>query len=440
MDAYINNKLLRLLFVPLTVIIASFYFFPFEFSFAVGANTKMVMAGVGIFLFLCQMVIRRTELNKDLLWVSLWALIVSVCGLFSVLYNRTNDMTYATYIVSMLVWLSAANVVVSFIRGVHGYVSVELICKYLVAVCVFQCVSALLIDRYELIRDMVNTYVAKFASTVSSGNSLDDAGRLYGIGAALDIAGSRFAVVLIMIAYCVIDRDRSYKEIFLLLLCFGFILVVGCMISRTTFVGAALSMFYWMIFWVKFGAVKRKVLFSIIGLFVVSIPIIIYLYNNNVDFHYNFRFAFEGFFNWVENGEWRTASTDTLKSMYIFPEEIKTWLIGDGYFADPIKTDPYYTGVSLTAFYKGIDVGYLRFIYYFGLVGLFAFIIYFCKAASNCINYFPAYKMMFLLILSVNFIVWLKVSTDIFLVFAPFLCISKEENDAYMERLSLRCE
>ena len=212
MDAYIN-KLLRPLFVPLMVIIASFYFFPFEFSFAVGANTKMVMAGGGIFLFLCQMVIRRTELNKDLLWVSLWALIVSVCCLFSVLYNRTNDMTYATYIISMLVWLSAANVVVSFIRGVHGYVSVELICKYLVAVCVFQCVSALLIDRYELIRDMVNTYVAKFASTVSSGNSLDDAGRLYGIGAALDIAGSRFAVVLIMIAYCVINSRQIFHNL-----------------------------------------------------------------------------------------------------------------------------------------------------------------------------------------------------------------------------------
>ena len=28
-------------------------------------------------------------------------------------------------------------------------------------------------------------------------------------------------------------------------------------------------------------------------------------------------------------------------------------------------------------------------------------------------------------------IVWLKVSTDIFLVFAIFLCVSKEENEAY---------
>ena len=35
-----------------------------------------------------------------------------------------------------------------------------------------------------------------------------------------------------------------------------------------------------------------------------------------------------------------------------------------------------------------------------------------------------------------NFIIWLKVSTDIFLVFAPFLMIRKEENEDY-ERLYL---
>ena len=48
--------------------------------------------------------------------------------------------------------------------------------------------------------------------------------------------------------------------------------------------------------------------------------------------------------------------------------------------------------------------------------------------------------MMFFLILAVNMIGWLKVSTDIFLVFALFLCISKEENDAYEERMLQEAE
>ena len=39
--------------------------------------------------------------------------------------------------------------------------------------------------------------------------------------------------------------------------------------------------------------------------------------------------------------------------------------------------------------------------------------------------------MMFMLVLAINMIVWLKVSTDIFLVVAIFLCISKEDNEEY---------
>ena len=60
------------------------------------------------------------------------------------------------------------------------------------------------------------------------------------------------------------------------------------------------------------------------------------------------------------------------------------------------------------------------------------------KTCQVCVKRFWNYRYLFLLILALNFIVWLKVSTDIFLVFAPFLCISKEENDAYVERMELR--
>ena len=79
----------------------------------------------------------------------------------------------------------------------------------------------------------------------------------------------------------------------------------------------------------------------------------------------------------------------------------------------------------------GTDIGYLRFIFYFGMIGLSMFILYFYKVAKACMTRFPKYTTMFGLVLAINMIVWLKVSTDIFLVFAIFLCISKEENDAY---------
>lgn len=442
MDLSISrNGLLRFIFIPLTVIIASLYFFPFEFSFAIGINTKMAMAGFGILLFCLQSARRRgLNIDKNMFHILIWALIVSFCGVVSIYYNGTGDFAYVTYIISMLVWLSAANVVVSCIRTVHGYISVELVCKYLIAVCCFQCLSALLIDNYEYIRTIVNTYIANFSSSVSSGKSLDDAGRLYGVGAALDIAGSRFSAVLVMIAFCTYNIKNSWKQLLVLLFSFVFILIIGSAISRTTIVGAILAILYWMVSSVvlkKPKFVNKKFGLYLFFLLVVVVPIIIYLYRNNANFHSSMRFAFEGIFNLFETGEFRTNSTDTLASMYVFPESIKTWLIGDGYFADPIYSDPYFTGISYSAFYKGIDVGYLRFIYYFGVLGLLAFVIYFMKVVKTCVVYFPYYKLMFLFVVAVNFMVWFKVSTDIFLVFAPFLCIGREESNAAEERAAL---
>jgi hypothetical protein len=106
-------------------------------------------------------------------------------------------------------------------------------------------------------------------------------------------------------------------------------------------------------------------------------------------------------------------------------------VIGDGYIENPTGRDPYYVGPTYGGYYMGTDIGYLRFIFYFGLIGLSMFILYFYKVAKACMTRFPKYTTMFWLVLAINMIVWLKVSTDIFLVFAIFLCISKEENDAY---------
>lgn len=44
------------------------------------------------------------------------------------------------------------------------------------------------------------------------------------------------------------------------------------------------------------------------------------------------------------------------------------------------------------------------------------------------------------MLLVVNYTVWLKVSTDIFLVLALFLVIGKEENDEYEKRITLLSE
>ena len=114
-------KLLKLLAMAGLLILTSFYFFPFEFKFLPGMNTKMVMAGVGLVVLAFHFARRREMVpDKDFIGIVSIALVVSLIGFAAVAYNSTNDYTYATYFVSMAVWLSAAYTLITTISKIHG--------------------------------------------------------------------------------------------------------------------------------------------------------------------------------------------------------------------------------------------------------------------------------------------------------------------------------
>lgn len=413
----------------LLTILTSFYFFPFEFTFLPGINTKMAMAGVGLVVLMVQLARQsRSLINKDIFTLTIMAGVVSLIGFFSVIWNDTHDYTYATYIISMLVWLAGAYVIVQAIKGFHGNVSVELVCNYLVVVCFTQCLIAFVMTQYPPLKDFVDGFLG---STGFMGKMED---RMYGIGASLDVAGSRFSVILVMIVYLLSKMAATDKKKYIGVYwgIFIVIAVIGNMISRTTTVGVIMSLAYLFyisrIYTFQMDLNMRYVWGSFIGILLVAISIMVYGYYTNPSFQENLRFGFEGFFNLVEKGKWDVHSNEILKNMYVFPDNLKTWIIGDGYFDNPYYAEPYYTGPKWGGFYQGTDVGYLRFIFYFGVIGLVAFSLFMYKVALVCMNRFTAYRSLFFVILLLNFAVWFKVSTDIFLVFALFLCMTETED------------
>ena len=429
----------RIILIILTTIITSLYLFPFEFTFLPGANTKMIMAGLGLVILFVNMARgQRPAMDKEFFNLSLCAMGVSLAGLIAVTLNDTHDYTYASYIVSMWVWLGGAYTVIQVMRRVHGGVSIELVANYLIAVCVAQCVIAFTMDQYAPLKQFVDSFLASegFMGKVED--------RIYGIGASLDVAGMRFAAVLtIIISLCLRLKPTDTKKMWLYLISFSIIVVIGNMIGRTTSVGAGIALFYALLCTMWGGSNRNTLGLFWKYIFVVSIiliPIVVYLYITNVAIHNNLRFAFEGFFSLWEKGEWRTNSNSILTDMFIFPDNVKTWLIGDGYFDNPKDLDPYFIGEVTGGFYKGTDVGYCRFLFYFGLMGLGAFMYFMYRAMQICWNRFGSYRIMFLIILVLNYIVWVKVSSDLFLIFAIFLCVSKEENDEYEKNLQLELQ
>ena len=421
--------MIRAIQVFAVTIFTSFFFFPFFFSFLPTVNTKMFLAVLGLIAFAMDRLNNRTQIfEKSLFRISIWALGVSFCSFLAMTINNTPDDSYLGYIISMWVWLFAAYFCVRMMRLVHGKVTVEIIGYYLMAVALLQCTIGLLIYEFSFLKGLVDAYIT---GEKYMGVGVEE--RIYGIGCALDVGGGRLGAILIIIVYLIlqtVEQQRS-KWLFIgLLSSFLYIFVVGNMMGRTASVGAAIALVY---FFFSLFLKRKKQTAAIASYLSIALVIIgiggiicVALYNINPEIRKLLRFGFEIFFNYFELGKFETNSTNMLSEGLIFPDNFKTWIIGDGYMASGLN-DPYYTGPSDYGFYMNTDAGYSRFLFYFGLTGLSAFILFFVNVCKECVNRFSNARFLFMAILILGLCIWIKVSTDLFLVFAPFLCI----NDIY---------
>lgn len=419
---------MKIVLIILTTILTSFYYFPFySILLPSTVNTKMLMGVVGLIILACRMAWKRNaKIDKSFIVLSVYAIIISLIVRLSMIYNNTPDDSYASYFMSMWVWLGGAYAICNIIRWVHGKVSLTLITNYLIAVCVAQCLMAILIDSMPSFKAVIDNYIIQGQEYLNDSRVK----RLYGIGASLDTAGIRFSLVQVLLVHVLFKQAKTLSQwsVLAYVVAFCFILVVGNMMARTTTVGCIIALGYMLFMSFHNKGDYKDVWKCFLITIVVGVPFIVVKYNIDASFAHNVRFAFEGFFSIVESGKWQVGSNDQLKNMFILPDTLKTWLIGDGYFMNPVDVDPFYVGEITGGYYKGVDIGYLRFIYYFGIIGLFVFMMMMLKATSMCIRKYPEDRALFTILLLISFIVWIKVSTDCFLIFALFITMPEKSS------------
>lgn len=428
--------LIRCLFIFVGVLLTSFYLFPIGVSIA---NTKMIMAVIGVVILVFKEAFaKKRAINKNIVIVVLLAFSISFICWFAIEYNHTTDTTYVSYIISMLVWLFGAYALVWYLQRVHGSLSILQISCYLAAVGAMQGVLAIWFDKSP---ELVTFFLRVHLLNADEVKYAQEGERLFGLGCAYDPGGIRLASILVIMG-CTLNtavQKLHFMWKFLYIAAFLCITVVGNMISRTTSVGLIIALIYVFIasgiFTLYIRPGYAATLKWLGGLMVVCIFAVSLLYQKDDEFRENFRFGFEGFFSLVETGEWDVKSNETLISMYRFPDNMKTWMIGDGYI-DTTDNDPYYIGQRYSGYYMATDVGYLRFIYYGGIFLTLAFILFIGMCAYTCQCYFPKYKTMFWLLFMLQIFVWLKVATDIFCVFAIFIAMGLISNTRQLKEAS----
>ncbi len=380
-----------------------------------GPNTKMIVAVIGLLWFGYDALLRRSvQLPQVMVVGLLFAGLYSIINIFAIEFNATDDYSYANYVTTFLVWIFSVYPAIALIRLTHGEVTLPLVTYYLVAVTLFQCVTGLLIDN--------NPHFDEFNGKIVVWNMdfYDRINRIRCFSAALDAAGVRFALVLILIM-AVLGRDETVysnkRVLFYLLFSFFVISGIGNMVSRTTITGSGVGLLLWIIYMSRSRRTRSSsgyVVATFLALLVLTSVVGIYLYNTDEYYNNLIRFAFEGFFNLVEKGEFTTDSTEVLESMWKWPSDTKSWIIG--------------TGIYGTWAY-GTDIGYCRLILYSGLTGFVVFALSFVYYAYYFARKYPRYIWLFVAYLAMTFIVWVKVSTDIMMIYAFFFWFTAEESD-----------
>ena len=404
--------------VLFTGLMMSFYFHPTVILALPIYNTKILLAMWGVVMLVYNTI--RTKdyaFSKGLLYALMIAGVFALANYISLIINDSDDYSYTSYPMSALVWVMGAYGAVTFIRWTHKKVTIELVVRYLAGGAAFHSILSQLIDRNESVRNFIT-------SIFYVGEDMEEMQRLYSFGVGLDPSGVRFAVTLIMIAGVLTLSKVVKKSVSLMVfyfLSFAIISVLGNIISRTTTVGMGLGLFVFAIstglykFVIKVSKIKIIRVFAVV--LALGIPFTIYFYNTNASFRDQIEYGFEGFFNLVESGEFQTGSTDELSAMWVWPHDTQTWLIGSGQFGSrEVGNYNYFS-----------DIGYCRFISYSGLIGITVFGLYFIYNAIYFATRYPRYRYIFLLMIVVTFVIWAKVATDIFQLYALFYAFTDEE-------------
>lgn len=361
------------------------FLYPFSFAVLPQLTTRVILAIFGIILMglkILNMAVKKELFIKNKIFlVYLTAIILALVALFSNFYNSTSSFEFVNIPASITIGFFAAYFIF-YVNKRFDRVTERFFIESIILAIAFQCLFSFLLFLRPDIQQIVYSIVATTELQMMKIEYLSE-GRVIGFGRTFFESGIYSGMGLILVTYCIRYYSLKTKELLGFVALYAIIFAVGMMLARTTIVGALLSLL--LLFNsnnFNFRTVSLKkikfvtlliVLPTLVGtLFILLSPNL----SNKLDDL--FKFGFEIFINFFDSGELKTSSTTTMMDMYIFPDNMKTWLIGDG-----LWNAPYSNGLE---FYMDTDIGYSRMLFYFGFIGTICFFIQqyvFIKSSTN---------------------------------------------------------
>lgn len=301
-----------------------------------------------------------TEIKK----IILYGLIIFFIGFYTAyLLNRDGDLGVAQRGLLIGLYPLWALWIAYLMSKSKKVISSLSLIEILVNITIFQSIVSFLFLLVPALLELYQSLIVIDDNALSVMESFSGF-RLIGIGdvryatAAVQYGLMMWGVIALRRAkYGIYGNNKVISLAVITLFCLS-----GILSGRMFFVMIGMTFLYvYCLYDGRFGLTIKELFKVFVPVFLLCVAAVIYFFADNEEL---IKWAFELFINFQDTGTFESASTNQLKEMYIFPDNFKTWIVGDGKSVG-----------EGGGFYMGTDVGYLRSIYYWGLIGTIIYLI-----------------------------------------------------------------
>jgi len=405
--------------VFLTLFPVNFVFLPSAFS------TRLIIALFGAVIWFLVLTKKKNIYYNKVMTVFILTLLTSIWSLLcTFIFDLGNDYTFVKLPVTIAVMYFSSYLCISTINVFYSEVNFNVVTKYFI--------YAILLQSLIVVIQFVNPEIASLISQIQrlterqvniSTSQLEDGSRFIGFGLLFYTASFFYGTALILIAFQLKYKSMTQVSKISSLLIYLVIFFIGMGLARSTIIGFASSLIVF-IFPIK----SVKSIINITFKFIISIILTILTIFIIIKIFPTFTKSLEALINnafdfviaYINTGKLSSESASGTIDYFIFPNDIRTYLVG--------------TGLYETYFSKGdynySDVGYLRLLYYFGIPGMILFLIVeakLLKLAFKTKKLKPIYYSMLIILFITN----IKGLTTLAVIAMLYALIPNKKMDSY---------
>lgn len=331
----------------------------------------------------------------------------------SLVLNQTSDLYFPKYVISMfLAFFGAYMMAWGFVK-VYGNVQCKRLAEYLIVGCVLYTIIALLCFINPDLFVLLNS-IQRIDEIAEMSMSNTEGTRLIGIGANFFTSAIVNGTILILLGVSAAVYRYSTAKKFMLLVAFAIISVLGLMMARTSMFGMLIGGCFLLLSFANslknfFQTIFASILFICAAFMIIPALVSDFAYEAEI----LISFGFEMFINKSQGGDMESHSMLRLYEMWAtVPHNMETWIFGDGLWS------------GKNGYYMNVDLGYLRHIWYFGLIGtIFLFRYYYLTLKLIFWRkklFAPKHKFLTLGLFAFTLILNTKGPCDLFIYIIPF--------------------